>query len=984
MFNFTAFIRRKWSEYSNSSGQKGTVIDNLAIIPTGLVIQDFYNTLVDERKINDASNWKDMTEDQLDFFGNKFFTPRIYGDFAFGIVRIYFDEKKTIEITSDTRFTSDGGLEYKAVQPGYINSGSFIRSSDRFALYFVEFPIIATTKGNQYNVDAGVISQINSINFTYKMVTNPNPIISGSKFETNEQYYKRLNYSINDRSMMNKRSLFSRLPAFFPSIRSMYISSPGDRYMKRDLVEAVDISMPVKKSDYLGKTHAENMVESIAFKQIFPYEAGNQNGSMWNPLSIPTDYSYPLTIDPLDILSQEPAYHGYALNQEFEDSDYKGLFFDDFKTFAEVSTVDLYNIIDDQLGFSPVVVPSSDWIYGSHGMNRGNFGPLSDGSKDIDIINFTTNSMKLSGGSYSPVSVGKDIKKRIGVKVTGSFIWPNVVSAEDLTANSNLQIMVGGINGDMVDGFTGIGFGVRVTKPITLEDNEYNAILYFAHSERYQTIQVFGNDDDLGAITDTGALAETQFRIQSGIDYDFEFIIYDDLRLTLYINKTSSRVDSDPDERENTKHWRLPSTALNVYSQQLTNKSTSSYGTTMKVTLETESRSVTDTWTVNNLKAFDISEKKATALFALNVQNLEEPVSVFARASGSSSVDGLLGDGYIAYIWDKEAQSPSGSVSELTSGGWSELSGISNPDGSKNSLAALFESPIDNLDRYKVQNRFGNNIFIMLTTSGTTKMNSLYSGETEDDINSVLRIDYIKAENSNPSSYHANNKADIFLTTISNSEQLDTKTVILTKQANESFFEMSVENGCVMPVVDILSVTLGTASTTSQVLGSSDYAAVTVDDLYTGSSSEKIRITLTGYNSDSITVQYTSFPEIQNIQDFFNSPDFGKVFGNILVRHKFPIDLSFTIYYTGSSTDSHVIEMVKQYFDENNDGVFVVKDLISYLYNQKVVNNVQEPITISYTKYDDQNNIVSGEFNDKIEARGVDFFRVKSLSASKL
>jgi len=27
MFNFQAFIRRKWAEYSESSGQKGAVVD---------------------------------------------------------------------------------------------------------------------------------------------------------------------------------------------------------------------------------------------------------------------------------------------------------------------------------------------------------------------------------------------------------------------------------------------------------------------------------------------------------------------------------------------------------------------------------------------------------------------------------------------------------------------------------------------------------------------------------------------------------------------------------------------------------------------------------------------------------------------------------------------------------------------------------------------------------------------------------------------
>ena len=73
MFNFQAFIRRKWAEVSASSGQKGTVIDELAVKPTGLVMADFNNALVQQRQVNNIAEWRNMTEDQLDFFGNKFF-----------------------------------------------------------------------------------------------------------------------------------------------------------------------------------------------------------------------------------------------------------------------------------------------------------------------------------------------------------------------------------------------------------------------------------------------------------------------------------------------------------------------------------------------------------------------------------------------------------------------------------------------------------------------------------------------------------------------------------------------------------------------------------------------------------------------------------------------------------------------------------------------------------------------------------------------
>jgi len=1000
MFQFTAFIRKKWSEYSQSSGQRGTIVDELAVKPAGLVLGDFYNTLVKQRKINDVTNWKEMSEDEMDFFGNKFFQPRVVGDYSYGYARIWFDQKKDILLTSSTVFTSLSGLQYVPIQLGNINSGSFVRSTDRFALYYVDVPIIAAAKGDAYNLNPGELNQLSGINFTYKMTSNPEAIRNGLPSETNEQYYNRLLYTINDRSMMNKRSVFARLPEFFPTIRSMHLATPGDRYMQRDLVDAIDVSEPRRTVDFLGKTHGENIVKNIAFYQIYPYEAGNVNGSVWNPLSAYTEFDFPITIEPINILDTEPAHHGYALNQECEDDKYKGLFFDDLKTYMEVRTNDLFNIDSESLTYIPVVIPSSDWVYGAHGLSNGDFGPLADGVGAIDVLQFVTNKVSLSGGSVGSISAGKDIKKRVGIKLAGSFIWP---SDQASTSQSNLQIMVGGVNSnqneDKVEGYTGIGFGVRVNSEyaaigdtvdgvvVTYDNAPMNASIYFAHAEKYDAAQVYANDADLlthTGISDMGALAETAFRIQPDQEYEFEFVIYDDLRMTLYLNKVVKTFGSDPSEKEDVKHFRLPSTALKAYSTELLNKSTSYYGTTMKMTLDTLSQDKTDTWVINNLRAFDVAEKRATAMFVLNVDDLEDPISIFMRASGSSSVNNSQSDGYQAYIWDREAANAYSGSSELTNGGWTSLPGISNPDGSKDSTAGLFVSNIDNSDRYRVKNRFGNNIFILVTTTGTTKMKSRFANEIEDDIHSILDIDYIKSESSNVTMYHANNKADYFLTTISNQESLGILTTVVTKQTNESYFELSAANGVSMPISDIISISVGTTVSDTQQLSRSDYTAVKANPLLSGSSKEVTRIYLNGYNPDSITVQYTQYPDIKQIQDFFDGPSFGKVFGNILVRHKNPISLSFTLYYTGATNDSQLTDTIKKYFDDNIDGIFIVKDFISYLYNTGVVNNVKEPIQFSYTRYDASGNLISGTFTDSIEATDIEFFKIASLTVSAL
>jgi len=341
-------------------------------------------------------------------------------------------------------------------------------------------------------------------------------------------------------------------------------------------------------------------------------------------------------------------------------------------------------------------------------------------------------------------------------------------------------------------------------------------------------------------------------------------------------------------------------------------------------------------------------------------------------------------DGYLVYVWDKEAQNAYSGTSELTSGGWTELPEISNPDGSKDATAGLFSTTIDNADRYRIQNRFGKNIFILVITSGTSKAKSRYSNEIEDDVHSILHVDYVKVDSGNVMLYHSNNKADYNVVTISNQESLGILTTVATKQSNESFFELSLDTNFSMPIAKIISISIGSTVSDTQLLSQTDYTVIVDNPLFSRSSREKLKIYLNGYNPEAITVQYTQYPDIKQIQDFFDGQSFGKVFGNILIRHKNPLNLTFTIYYTGIANDAQLIDAIKQYFDQNIDGIFVVKDFISYLYNAKLVNNIREPISFNYTRYDDNGNLMSGTFTDKIEATAIEYFQIASLNVSTL
>lgn len=991
MYNFYAFLRKKFSEYSESSGQQGTAVDDLAVKPTGLIMADFNNSLVEERKSNNIEEWESMTEDQLDRFGGKYFAPRAVGRKSSGYIRIWFDYKINFEISTSFRAVSFSSLTYSAVQPGYVSKNSLRKSTDGFGLYYIDIPVIADSEGNSYNLDAGKITSLSGIDFQYKTVTNPDKIQNGLNRETNEQYYKRLRYGVNDGSMMNLRSMYGRLPEFFPSIISMFVANPGSKYMTRDLVSGEDLSSASRLATFLGKTNGKNNVKHSAFYGSFPPEAWSSAADYKAGIPIPSDYTYPLTIEASDNTQDDPAYHGYPLSQEATDEMYSGLFFNDYSGYMQTETRDLFDIYEEEVGFSDVIIPNDDWLYGSNGRAKGAFGAFANEVTPIDVIKFNNNKINLAGGCEEVISVSKDIKKRIGVKLTGSFIWPDD-SERDTSYNSNLQIMVGGVNGSEVDAFTGIGFGIRVTKALpaigTIADPNYNAVVYIAHSERYGNAQVFAEPFIEYAISGFGALAEMQFRVDPGASYSFEFVIRDDLGITLYIQKTSDITSGSPyDESENYLHFSLPSQTLSYFRQnsEILDPNSTKYGTMMKVSLETSSTDPLDVWEVSDLNAFDIDQHRANILFAINVKDMEDPLTIYMRAFGSGALNNVFYNGYRAYIWDKENNSvASNTNSELTNGAWSTLDGISNPDGTRDITTGLLSANIQSSDRYVVNSRFGKCIFILVTSSGTSRAAIQYGGDFTDDIQSTIKVDYIKVASLASQKYHANNKSDVYVVTYQNSEQSEAVTSVLEKTDADSYFEMNTDNDCKMPVAEIISVSAGGTTDQVQAISPTEYEVILTDDELYSSANETIRIVLNDTSINTITVQYRSYPVVSSIQSFFDGTEFSKIFGDILVKHKWPFNISFTMQYSGDLSEEQMVDEIRKYFDQNDGQALSTRELVLYLYDNKFASYIPEPITISYTRYTEDLELESGSFTNSFSIKEIEFFRLADLVVTKI
>lgn len=262
----------------------------------------------------------------------------------------------------------------------------------------------------------------------------------------------------------------------FPYVYSAYIAGAGDRYMTRDRVQAIDLSDPPKEAKFFGKITGDSIVKHSAYYGIYPGLAGTQPALYNGPFSIRTEYPYPQTVEAVDLNNSDPAYHGYPIYQEATDEMYRGLYYDDYRNFMDVSTTDLFNISDVNTSATPIVQPDDTWSIGYNGRPSGDYG---DSTKDKPkIIYFQNQDIVFRGNINNVISVCKDVSKRAGFKVSGRFKTPTDAEAGDV-----LQMMFGGPRNytsdgaELIDSFTGIGFGISIFDELGATENNAVAFL---------------------------------------------------------------------------------------------------------------------------------------------------------------------------------------------------------------------------------------------------------------------------------------------------------------------------------------------------------------------------------------------------------------------------------------------------------------------------------------------------------------------------
>lgn len=979
MFDFLKFIRTKYAEYNNNPVRQGTMVDELAVKPTGLFLQDFYNTLVQKQKQDNIDNWAIMTEDELDYLGNKFFFPRIQGNKAFGSVRIWINDAIDVTIGENFKAVSSDGLNFLPTATRTIQASSFILDNSTYGKYYFDVGVVAEFAGSNYNKAAGDIQSLTGVDFVYSYVTNPVEMVPGQTHETNEFYQERIKLSLNDRSLMNKRSLYAGLKQQFPFVYSIFAAGAGNKYMTRDRLQAVDLSSPPKVASYLGKIAGDTTVKHTAYWDIYPAEAGTRGAEFKGPISIYSEYTYPQTVEAVDLNNDDPAYHGYPLYQEASNEMYQGLYFDDFRTFMNVETSDLLNIDNEVTTIGAIPFPNSDWLIAAHGRTNGDYAIPSDSTlTNVNIVEFNGSDIFFKGGTGSCITAQKNIYKRTGVKITGTFTAP--ASLDPANPINTTYFVVGGPSvtnstlTPIANAYLGFSFGIRILSDLDETNTDVkNAFLFFASNKVDDTAYFVVPTSGPEAFSGMSAFKSEMVRIKGGSTYSFEITVKDDLGVEVYIDRSigGTGFNDIADHRFSIDGSKMDARLLDSESTL--------YGSMFKITLDTESLVNTNSWKISNIKVSDIAPHRPTAMYMFNVDNLEEPLNLVFRGSGSGAIGGNVQAGHSVYIWNLERGGEISGTSLLSSGGWEKLEDVSDPTGTKDIVSQALSQTLTGIDKYKVASRFGTVIIIMVVCEGTSSVGSLYNNNANPDINASLSVDYIKLEDRQTDVYRGNNKVDVYVNTLRNVDNFRLVEKAVTKTGTDTYITVDAANGFEVPVASIDQII---DTDTGTQISSSEYSIIRDSLVYLNSTSDEFRISIPDY--DNVTIRYSVYNDMAKVQDFFDGEEYGKVFGDVLVKHKFPMYLDFELFYRGETEPDDLIQAIRSYFDERIARVFDVPAMVKYLYDQGLITYINQPITVNYTTTDENLVTSTGSFTESKSIREIDFFRIRNITASLL
>lgn len=231
---------------------------DLFIDPLRVILEPHARETKLMRLRSSLNNIESLSDAEVDALMANFFTPRINGGYATGVVRAYYAVPQTVNVTQTNVATTKSGLRFQPVRSQGITRDEMALNVDGSQYYF-DINYIAAERGDEYNIERGEIRSVAGLT-TATQVTNLRRFRNGAPRESNVEYAARVQRGgSSDRALVSIPGIASALEESFPDIRGILTVGFGDPEMQRDVVKGGSLGS-IPANDDLGTFYGTGTV----------------------------------------------------------------------------------------------------------------------------------------------------------------------------------------------------------------------------------------------------------------------------------------------------------------------------------------------------------------------------------------------------------------------------------------------------------------------------------------------------------------------------------------------------------------------------------------------------------------------------------------------------------------------------------------------------------------------------------------------------
>jgi hypothetical protein len=221
-------------QFPDMPTKEGDAITDL-LIKAAVVL---WNPIVREiTRVSNVISLKDptlLTTDEADALGANLFATRTTGEYATGLVRIYFAQPQNISVSPGNFITSKAGLHFFPTEIQSIRTEEMLLNLEG-SLYYFDINVIAEAAGDQYNIAADDLVTIANLPSATR-ITNKARFRAGVAEETAVEFVNRIDQELTERSLVTSRGIAAKITKDFPEVTRLNVVGFNDPPMQRDII----------------------------------------------------------------------------------------------------------------------------------------------------------------------------------------------------------------------------------------------------------------------------------------------------------------------------------------------------------------------------------------------------------------------------------------------------------------------------------------------------------------------------------------------------------------------------------------------------------------------------------------------------------------------------------------------------------------------------------------------------------------------------